>query len=339
MDVEPFDDFVDCLEVDLVEGDSDGEIETEIEDLREKVVSWAEAGRKLISKYREETTDLPAAQLPNNIERVKEKESIGSVNATVCDQCEYVAKGPLALETHMKTKHDGVLYSCDQCDYEGARSINLRRHKLREHASPPKPEGDKKRRRKQSRSSGQGETRESDLSVAPPPSNAIELDEDSESNDADNKICDQCEYVATGFMGLETHMKTKHEVVLYPCDQCDYEAARSFSLKQHKLKHGEKQGGRLKKNSGSYEPTAFVEKQLGALQGSVNTRSAPQVIGDDGPPEIKNVRKDRKDKGISRGTVRGEDSLFDMFSRNTTSRVSKQRKKAGVKFYSYGKKD
>jgi len=34
MDVEPFDDFVDCLEVDLVEGDSDGEIETEIEGLK-----------------------------------------------------------------------------------------------------------------------------------------------------------------------------------------------------------------------------------------------------------------------------------------------------------------
>ena len=76
----------------------------------------------------------------------------------------------MALETHMKTKHDGVLYSCDQCDYEGARSINLRRHKLREHASPPKPEGDKKRRRKQSRSSGQGKK------VYKQPSNIVDGD-------------------------------------------------------------------------------------------------------------------------------------------------------------------
>ena len=50
--------------------------------------------------------------------------------------------------------------------------------------------------------------------------------------------CGKCDYVATKFSNLKTHILSKHEGTRYSCNQCKYTATDSSSLKKHiKNKH------------------------------------------------------------------------------------------------------
>ena len=45
-----------------------------------------------------------------------------------CEQCNYTASYSHVLQQHIKSIHEGVIYSCDQCDHKATTLSNLGRH-------------------------------------------------------------------------------------------------------------------------------------------------------------------------------------------------------------------
>ena len=50
-----------------------------------------------------------------------------------CDQCGYQATHKAHLNTHTKSKHQGIKFQCDQCEYQATQKCHLNTHIKNKH--------------------------------------------------------------------------------------------------------------------------------------------------------------------------------------------------------------
>ena len=50
-------------------------------------------------------------------------------NTNKCDQCNYQGNQRWSLRRHIRSVHEGIIYSCDQCQYKATTKYYLKSHK------------------------------------------------------------------------------------------------------------------------------------------------------------------------------------------------------------------
>ena len=179
---------------------------------------------------------------PGNVELVFDKiaEHGQGMCLYKCDKCEATYKSKIALNTHNRRKHIGIVYpckycqykattqndrkvhqesiheglrfACDMCEYQASQQTHLRIHKKAVHLG----------------------VRYFCNQCAHQFTDKGYLKKHQQSVHGGVKYaCNQCDYQATQQCNLRTHQKSAHEGVKYCCDQCDYHTGFKHQLKVH----------------------------------------------------------------------------------------------------------
>ena len=106
-----------------------------------------------------------------------------------CQQCDYEATRLDNLQTHIKSKHEGIRYPCQQCDYKATLASNLQKHIKSKHEGIKYP------------------CQQCDYQATL----ASDLKRHIKSQHEGIRYpCEQCEYKATQAFHLQRHIMSQH---------------------------------------------------------------------------------------------------------------------------------
>ena len=131
----------------------------------------------------------------------------------MCKECQATFKTKGGLLRHIKSKHEGVLYSCHHCDYKATQRGHLKHHQESVH------EGMKY------------SCNNCDYEVT---SKMGLLYHTRSKHYGIVYTCQYCDYEAKQRNHLKNHEESIHEGVKYSCNECDFKGTRKTSLKAHK---------------------------------------------------------------------------------------------------------
>ena len=141
--------------------------------------------------------------------------------ATPCKQCDFVANSQPELnqhkaEVHPEEKVGDLILTCEWCGSSARGKLALLRHQVKYHAREL------------------GEIRCSRCDQVQKSGEELENHMATKHNMGRKTFnCEQCEFRALNNKVLRDHVKTTHEIRMYPCEQCDYRAKVRQALKQH----------------------------------------------------------------------------------------------------------
>ena len=136
-----------------------------------------------------------------------------------CTKCDFSCGQDYAMKRHMRSKHEGgEIYLCSFCDYKCAFPKRLENHEeSHSERNLPCDKCDFKAKGSES------------------------LKRHIQRHEPPKLICNQCDYKTNDSANFSKHKVVKHGNILLKCVHCEYGTKSKRSLRQHSLKHIDKQ--------------------------------------------------------------------------------------------------